>query len=136
MSTKREDFDTYPYFYPTPHCSCGKILIKDKASWDLELQKESELRERTAGRCNACKQNYNFVVKIYTGADGEKYLGQFDANEQVTTISGTLTTNGVWDRNKIIQYNKSVGQLRKGTLPQNHYKIINKKPGKLSTENI
>ncbi|HEY4497252.1 MAG TPA: hypothetical protein VJC20_00615 [Candidatus Paceibacterota bacterium] len=124
----KEDYDTFPYFYATPHCNCGRILKQHKTPWDLNLQKESELKVRVEGRCDGCKQNYNFVMKIYGGADGEKYLGQFDASEMVTTISGALTVSGNWNRNKIIQYNKSVGQLKRGVALKNEHKIINKKP--------
>lgn len=124
----REDYDTYPYFYPTPHCACGKILIQHKTKWDLQLQKEPELRINVEGRCDSCKQNYNFILKIYTGADGEKRFGQFDATETVATSSGILTKDGEWDREKIIQYNKSIGRLRVAITPENKYKIINKKP--------
>lgn len=69
-------------------------------------------------------------MKIYTGADSEKYFGQFDAMERMTTTSGTLTKNGQWDKENIIQYNKSVGQLRKGIISEKEYKIINKKSAK------
>lgn len=79
------------------------------------------------GRCDRCKQTYDFVMKIYTGANGEKYLGQFDAMERVTTISGVLTKNGAWDKEKMMQYHKSVGQLKSSVIPKNEPKIINRK---------
>ena len=50
----KEDYDTFPYFYATPHCNCGRILKQHKTPWDLNLQKESELKVRVEGRCDGC----------------------------------------------------------------------------------
>ena len=57
-------------------------------------------------KCRQCK-NYNSLhVRIFQGANGEKWLGIGSPDSDLTTSSGIVTKNGIWDKEALIRLNR------------------------------
>lgn len=102
----RSEFNSLPYYQDLPRCAkCGAPLLEEQRIVNLAL--EDNYERHLQGKCRRCGSGYNFVTKIFVGADHEIYHGDFDSSGNSPTRSGMLTTAGHWDPAKIIRENKA-----------------------------
>ena len=102
----KSDFNSLPYYQDLPRCArCGVPLLEQRRVVNLELEPRYE--RRLTGKCERCGNGYDFVSKLFGGADYEIYHGYFDSSGAHPTRSGVLTTAGHWDSEKIIRENRA-----------------------------
>lgn len=100
----RDSYDSFPYYEDLYFCEkCGSPLKDDIKLINLKLEKNYE--RKIERKCKKCGYSYNFISKIFTGADGEKYIGKFVPGGEIITSSGVLTKNGEWDSERIKKEN-------------------------------